>query len=82
MPLGSDETTRVIIHTASRRIEGSIALLPGARLTDYVRSVQSFVAITDATVYDATGERLFSADFLDVGVDGIELILPASSLRR
>jgi hypothetical protein len=63
----TDETTAVVIFTPSYCIEGRIALMPDARLTDFIRSVRDFVAVTDAVVTDKQGKRLFTADFLDVG---------------
>jgi hypothetical protein len=77
----SDETTAVVIYTDSLRIEGRIALVPGARLTDFIRGAPEFVAISDAVVFDRGDRRLFAADFIDVGRDVIELIVPKDSVR-
>ena len=49
MASNSEETTKVVIYTDSYRIDGSIALIPGARLTDYVRSAQDFIAVAEQT---------------------------------
>jgi hypothetical protein len=77
----SDETTAVVIYTETLRIEGRVALVPGARLTDFIRGAPEFVAITDAVVFDRHEKRLFSAEFIDVGREVIELIVPASLIK-
>ena len=73
----SDETTGVVIFTTASRIEGRIALVPGARLTDFIRSAPDFVAVSEAVVFDRAGKRLFASAFVDVGRQFIELIVPA-----
>jgi len=78
----NEETTPVIILTQSYRIEGRIALLPGARLTDYVRQATDFIAVTDATVIDRHGVKLFTTKFIDVGRAYIELILPTDLVTK
>jgi hypothetical protein len=75
-----ESTTAVVIYTDSFRVEGRINLLPGARLTDYVRSAEAFIAVTDATVQDKHGVALFRAPFLDIGRDFIEIIAPAANI--
>ena len=77
----SDETTKVVIYTDSYRIDAAIALLPGARLTDYVRNAQDFIAVVDATVFEKSGRMMFSTRFLDVGREFIELIVPADLMQ-
>jgi hypothetical protein len=79
--MGTDEQTTVIVYTDSFRIDGCIALLPGARLTDYIRNARDFIAITNATVSDKSGKKLFATGFLDVGRDRIELIMPAALVK-
>lgn len=79
--MSPEETTAVVIYTDSFRISGRIALMPGARLTDFVRHAPPFIAVTDASVCDRAGTRVFDADFLDVGSTWIELIVPAALMR-
>ncbi len=81
MATNSEETTKVVIYTDSYRIDGSIALIPGARLTDYVRNAQDFIAVVDATVSDKAGRKMFAARFLDVGREFIELIVPSDLIQ-
>ncbi len=77
----SDETTQVVIYTSHYRIDGSIALLPGSRLTDYIRGVKDFLPVTNATVHERDGKRLFATSFLDVGREYVEIIVPANLLK-
>jgi hypothetical protein len=74
-----DDMTQVLIYTSHFRITGWISLVAGARLTDYVREPGHFIAVSGASVLDrhANGE-LFHTEFLDVGKDHIEIILPAN----
>lgn len=79
--MDAEHSTRVTIFTATFRIDGQISLMPGSRLTDFVRSSDAFIAVTDATVRDRAGGKLFESAFLDVGAKFIELILPAELER-
>lgn len=76
-----DDVTEVVIYTQHFRITGTIALVRGARLTDYVRETNHFIAVASALVCDRHGVEQFRTDFLDVGKDHIEIILPASMVQ-
>ena len=67
----------VIILTGTYRIRGEIALAPDERVTDYVNSARNFVAVTAAEVRTEDGRIVFSAEFLNVHRDHIEVIAPA-----
>ncbi len=72
----SQEMTEVLIFTPHFKVIGKIALVPGARLTDYIREPAHFIAVSDAVVSDRHGGELFRTSFLDVSKDHIEIILP------
>ena len=74
-------STEVLIMTESYRIDGRIALYPGARLTDFIRSAPEFIAVTGVTVSSKSGEKSFECAFLDVGTHFIELIVPKESIK-
>ncbi len=80
-PMSEEIThTSVIVLTKHYRIYGSIDLMPGARLTDYIAAIRSFFAVTQAVVEDiATGKVVFRGDFVDVNRDNVEVIMPAES---
>lgn len=77
-----EETTRIVIYTDSYRIDGAITLLPGARLTDFIRNASDFIPVIDANVSDKQGNVLFTTPFLDVGRGYIELIVPAALVKK
>jgi hypothetical protein len=74
----SDNRTKVTILTGSYRIKGYIELLPGARVTDYMREAREFIAVTDAEVWDLAlgGRQMIAAPFLDVSRQHIQVITP------
>ena len=72
-----EDKTPVVVFTRNYRIHGKIALVPGARLTDYVVGAHQFIAMTDVEVKDKTGKILLNSPFLDVNRDQIEIIFPA-----
>ena len=73
-----ESKTKVTILTGSYRIKGMIDLLPGARLTDYIVEAKSFVAVTNAEVWELSigGRQVLSAPFIDVSKDHIQSVMP------
>ena len=71
------DKTEVIICTKDFRIRGKIALVPGARLTDYIVEANQFIAATDVEVRDMKGQLILKTPFLDINRDHIVIILPA-----
>jgi hypothetical protein len=76
------QTTEIVAFTEHYRVQGQIALVPGARLTDFIRDPAKFIAVTAAIVSDREGKELFRCSFLDLGKDHIELILPAGTMEK
>lgn len=74
------DKTKVVILTAHHRIKGYIALYLNARLTDYIVEAKPFIAVTDAEVMDINGTLLFTASFLNIQKDHIEIITPADMI--
>jgi hypothetical protein len=77
--MAAEETrTRVTILTSAYRIKGYIDLLPGSRLTDFIVDAKSFVAVTDAEVWELHlgGRQVLSAPFIDVSRDHIQIVMP------
>ena len=73
-----ESKTRVTILTSTYRIKGNIDLLQGARVTDYMAEAKAFIAVTDAEVWEIVGRQVFTAPFLNVNRDHIEIIAPGS----
>ena len=77
--MGIDENkTKITILTGAYRIKGYIDLLPGARLTDFIVDAKSFVAVTDAEVWELHlgGRQVLAAPFIDVSRDHIQIVMP------
>ena len=75
----ADETkTKVTILTGSYRIKGYIDLIPGARLTDFIVEAKSFVAVTEAEVWELQlgGRQVLAAPFIDVSKEHIQIVTP------
>lgn len=71
------DKTEVLVFTANYMLRGKIALVPGARLTDYIVDSKEFIAMTDVEVKDKAGKLILNTPFLNVNRELIELILPA-----
>ena len=72
-----ESRTEVTIITDNYRIDGEIALIKGARLTDFIVESQSFVAVTDATVMNHDGKPIMTASFININRSSIEIIAPS-----
>lgn len=73
-----EETTIVTILTPHYKIKGSIGLLAGARLTDYMNQAKGFIAVTDAEVFEIpSGKKISGSNFINVQCHAIEIIMPA-----
>jgi len=70
--------TKVVILTGTYRIKGYIDLVPGARVTDYMVEAKSFIAVTDAEVWELEGRQVFAAPFINVSREHIEVVAPGS----
>jgi hypothetical protein len=70
--------TRVTIFTGSYRIKGYIDLIPGARVTDFMAEAKTFIAVTEAEVWELEvgGRQLMAAPFLNVNREHIQVIAP------
>jgi hypothetical protein len=73
-----ENKTKVTILTGTYRIKGNIELLPGARITDYMTEAKEFIAVTDAEVWEVIGRQVFTAPFVNVNRDHIQIISPGS----
>lgn len=79
--MAREDMTEVVLYTTRYIVHGSIALLPGSRLTDYLRESRNFIAVCEALVTDLEGRELFRSDFLDVHRDTVEIAIPKELLQ-
>jgi len=70
------DKTNVVMWVSDWRIEGDLHVLAESRLTDALNSrSKDFLAVTDATIYDArTGAELSRTKFLDVNRTSISVV--------
>jgi hypothetical protein len=80
--MNAEAKTRVVVLTGSYRVTGTVDLIPGARMTDFLTECREFIAITDAEVWDLNGRKLFSSSFMNVNRDRIDLIMPEDTVTQ
>ncbi|MCX7176697.1 MAG: hypothetical protein NT159_22815 [Proteobacteria bacterium] len=80
--MNSEAKTRIIILMNNIRITGSIDLLPGVRISDYLTECREFMAVTDAEVWNLEGRKLLASGFMDVNRGHIDMIMPEDSLTQ
>ncbi|MCL5035884.1 MAG: hypothetical protein M1269_02090 [Chloroflexi bacterium] len=72
------EKVPVIILAAGYRVEGEMHVAPGGRLLDEINRERDFLPLTNATIYDVTGEvPLDTLEFLAVNKDMTVMVAPA-----
>ena len=74
------EKVPVILMTTTYRLEGEMHVVPGGRLLDEINKERDFIPITNATVYDVSGEQpLDTLDFIAVNKSLVVMVAPASA---
>mgnify|MGYP001248759486 CR=1 FL=1 len=63
-PVDVGEKVRVIVYTATHRIEGTYSKQPDIRFLDDLNSRRDFIPITNAKISGLLGEPLTQSDFL------------------
>jgi hypothetical protein len=76
----SKDTVPVIIQTTRNRIIGSIHVRPGERLKDEINNFEQFFAVTEATIYNEKGEKLFDCEFFALNREYILWVLPKEEI--
>ena len=72
----NEHRTKVTIMTGTYRVKGSIELVQGARITDYLVEAKEFIAVTDAEVRDLNDRHIFTTPFLNVSREHIQIVAP------
>ncbi|MDT8897761.1 hypothetical protein QYE77_05735 [Thermanaerothrix sp. 4228-RoL] len=71
----------VVIQTPTHRIYGQVHVRPDERLKDELDQTGAFLAVTEATIYDTTGEQIvLRTHFLALQVQQIVWITPLEEL--
>lgn len=73
------EKIPVILLTTTYRLEGEMHVVPGGRLLDEINKERDFIPVTNATVYDISGETpLDTLDFLAVNKSLVVMVAPSA----
>jgi hypothetical protein len=67
-----------VIQTTTHRIEGAIHVRVDERVKDELDRPEAFLAVTDAKVFDASGEVTHQAEFMTISRAQIVWIIPAN----
>lgn len=73
--------TEARFYTSKHIISGKVNLIPGARLTDFMREAKEYIVVADVTVSMHDGTKLFDAEFIDVLRREIEIAVPQEAIR-
>jgi len=76
------EAVAVLIQTPTNRIQGNIYVRPGERIKDQINQEETFLAITEAILYDLTGAELYRSSFLLVNREYLIWLLPEDQLQK
>lgn len=76
------EAVTVLIQMPNQRIRGQIYVRPGERIKDQINQEENFLAVTDATLYDASGAELYRSDFLLVNRQYLIWLLPEDQMQQ
>jgi hypothetical protein len=66
-----------ILQTTTHLIRGLVHIRQGERLKDELENEERYVAVTNASVYDANGKVAYSSPFMAVHKSQIVWIMPA-----
>ena len=72
------EKVPVVLLTTHYRLEGEMHVAPGGRLLDEINRERDFLPITNATIYELTGETpIDTLDFIAVNKSLIVMVAPS-----
>lgn len=79
--MDESKMTDAIFYTAKHVISGKVNLLPGARLTDFMREAKDYLVVADVTVSMHDGTKLFEAGFIDLLRSSVEIAVPKDAVK-
>ena len=78
----SKEPLKVVIQTSTNRIFGMIHVSHGTRLKDELNDQGYFIAITDAAIFDVSGQvEEYRSGFLALQRDSIIWLIPETEIQ-
>lgn len=72
----------VIIQTTKNLIRGKVHIRPDERLKDEINLPESFLAVTEATIFDEQDKILYRSNFLAVNRSQIVWLVPEEELQH
>jgi hypothetical protein len=83
-PHVAKDTVRALVRTTAHMVVGQVYVRPDRRLKDELNAEAGrFLAVTGATVYDASGETmLYETSFLLVSYEHVILISPVEAFAE
>ena len=72
----------VTIQTTTHRIHGELYVRPGERLKDELNCSEQFLAVTNASVFNAEGNEILQCDFLTLSLGQIVWLIPDAEPDR
>ena len=70
----------VIIQTTRQTIHGTIHVRPSERVIDEINHAQTFMAVTDAEIFNEQGMILHKTAFLTLNTEHVIWIIPADEV--
>ena len=64
------------LQTLVSRIEGNVHVRINERVKDELNRGEQFLAVTDATIYNLQGQKLYEAEFMLINRDHVIWIIP------
>ncbi len=78
------EQVPVVVYMKDFKIEGTLHIPPGGRLTDFMNiSGKPFIPVTDAVIYKTeTGEKLYEIGLMQINKNFVQLIFPQAEIKN
>jgi len=70
----------VTIQTTTHRIHGELYVRPGERLKDELNTSEEFLAVTNASIFDAVNHEIYHCGFLTLNLKQIIWLIPDDEL--
>jgi len=74
------KTVPALIQTITHRIHGDVHVRPDERLVDEMNRAERFLAVTNAIVFDARGQKIYSTSFMTLNSKEIIWLIPDDEL--
>ena len=75
-------TVSALLQTRTHLIRGSVHVRQGDRLKDELENEEAYIAVTDASIYDANGAVAYNTPFLAVQKSQIVWIMPVDEENK